>query len=806
MSSLKDSIYNFLVRKNENVKQEYERYVMEHTAEHYENRLKHWKILWKLNWHYRVRKKTDSVLYFEDISSEKVLEEYEEKLPVEYKGEKIVCQISGRDDTRVSLTWNLAEGIKTYIVQKYDDKQKIYRQDGSTDRNHFNVRKLKQDTKYRFRIVGISYEEEKVYSNEIEAVTLCSINKNEANPYMDGAESELYGRRTVHFLAKELLNYDVISFDIFDTLIVRPFSKPRDLFMMLDERFDMLGFASIRQRAEMTVREINEKNNGNREVTLSQIYEEIERRTGLEKEMGMQTEFELEYELCRPNPYMLRLFNLLKYAGKRIILISDMYLETDMMKKILEKCGYTGYEELFISCEYNGNKYSGTLYKSVMNKLGKDLKYMHIGDNYNADIVKAKEMGMDAFYYKSCNELGNKHRAAQYGMSPLIGTAYSGLINTALHNGLNKYSVFYEYGYVYGGIYVYGLCTWIHKYAIEYKLDKILFFARDGYIYKKVYDDLFKDIPSEYVFSSRIANSVLCAEKQRDNFLIRNIEVKANYEMKTTVGNFLDTFQLEFLDTALSKYKLHRCDDITPLNAKVLVQMVIDHWDEIVMFMEKYNKVYEKYVKEMISDCKNIAIVDTGWQGTTLLGMKWLIEEKWDMNCTVHCLMAASQTTNEIVNQTQLMKGDIKVYMFSSNYNRNHYLFHKNAYGNNLTSYLFELFTQAPHPTFCKLSEEMGEQKFEFGIPEVENYQMINEIHKGIYDFCCQYYETFKNYPFMSNISGHDAYIPFRFIAKNPRMFKQYFLNFAYSKATGGDMDNQSMEDMRTLFENERKR
>ncbi|EEG92498.1 hypothetical protein ROSEINA2194_03651 [Roseburia inulinivorans DSM 16841] len=54
---IKKEIYDTLVRKDKNVQKEYERYVQEHIIEHYENRFKHWKILWKLNWHYRVVKK-----------------------------------------------------------------------------------------------------------------------------------------------------------------------------------------------------------------------------------------------------------------------------------------------------------------------------------------------------------------------------------------------------------------------------------------------------------------------------------------------------------------------------------------------------------------------------------------------------------------------------------------------------------------------------------------------------------------------------------------------------------------------------
>ena len=48
---IKERLYDIIVRNNKNVKYEYERYVMEHTIEHYEHRLTHWKILWKLNWH-----------------------------------------------------------------------------------------------------------------------------------------------------------------------------------------------------------------------------------------------------------------------------------------------------------------------------------------------------------------------------------------------------------------------------------------------------------------------------------------------------------------------------------------------------------------------------------------------------------------------------------------------------------------------------------------------------------------------------------------------------------------------------------
>ncbi len=58
--------YNLFVNKNQNVKYEYERYVQENLEEHYTNRLKQWKILLNLNWHYRIKKSNKPLLYWDN--------------------------------------------------------------------------------------------------------------------------------------------------------------------------------------------------------------------------------------------------------------------------------------------------------------------------------------------------------------------------------------------------------------------------------------------------------------------------------------------------------------------------------------------------------------------------------------------------------------------------------------------------------------------------------------------------------------------------------------------------------------------
>jgi len=273
-------------------------------------------------------------------------------------------------------------------------------------------------------------------------------------PYLEGSESVSLKRPEAIVFARELLLYDVISFDIFDTLLLRPFAKPTDLFMILGNKYNLMNFSKIRMDSEKEAREIRKVLYNNTEITLEDIYEIVEKKTGIKKEVGIQVEFETEMEFCFANPYIQRVYKLLKSKGKRMIACSDMYIPKEYMQKLLEKCGYTDFEEIYVSCDYNCSKRSKGLYDIVLSKLKKDEKMVHIGDNHTTDILHAEEKGIKTKHYKNVHEAGNKYRAD--GMSELVGSVYSGIVNTYLHNGIKKYNPYYEFGFIYGGFYVLG--------------------------------------------------------------------------------------------------------------------------------------------------------------------------------------------------------------------------------------------------------------------------------------------------------------------------------------------------------------
>lgn len=643
MGKLKEKFYNFFVRKNEAVREDYERYVIKNQEEHYSNRLKHWSLLLKLNWHYRIRKKTTP---------------------------------------------------------------------------YFNTDK---------KIVQ----------------PICF------------AES-LYAKRTnPDYFAKGLLEFDVISFDIFDTLILRKLNEPTDVFSLVGNILGCWDFKKIRTQAEHESRTEKMALSGNREIDIYEIYKRIERVTNIDVATGVKTELNVEKDICFANPYMKIVFDILKSKGKTIIATSDMYLPKELMVELLESCGYTGFANVIVSCEHNCSKSNGLLYKHVKN-LYKSNSIVHIGDNMEADILQARASEIKARHYKKCSEFGNQFR--EPGMSAMAKSSYYGFINSELHNGTNKFSELYEYGFIYGGYAVFAFVRWIHEQAVQDGIEKVLFFSRDGYIYKKVYDMMYSDIPSEYVLWSRIASLKYGFIYAKNSFLVRMVDHKT--KTNTTISQMLSDIGLYALCPKLNEYHLSPSDLIHKGNAKIIKSFFAANWDAMEEIFSVQSNYAKCYYSSMIGNCKKVATVDVGWSGNNQLIFKRIIENKWNCDCKISSYMFGS--TSKDTELTCWKENDIKAFMFSSYNNRIN--FDKAVKG--INTVIFELLSQAPTPTFSGFSND-GKLLFDYA--EVENYDKTKEIINGIMDFCKKYYDSFNKYDVFLNISGYDAFVPFRGFLRNEK-------------------------------------
>ncbi len=676
------------------------------------------------------------------------------------------------------------ECLKQYIIAKLRHK----RPEGidCLERNKIG---LEEDEKKQKNLQNAleNYDEEKIESNNNEVNDVLTvkteINQSEVKkrmlPYLLGAESKVENNERPEFFIKKIINYDVISFDIFDTLVIRPFTKPTDLFFILQQKFDYLNFSKIRIEMEKKAKDRAFFERGSREVNIYDIYEEINKYTGIDIEYGAETEFEVELDLCQANPFMLRVFKMCVELKKKIIITSDMYFDSYKLEKILTKCGYEAYDEIFVSCEHSCNKKNKGLFQLISSKY-ENKSIVHIGDNYKTDICNARECGWAAVLYKGVHDVGKKYRATFDGMSEVTGSTYGGIVDMHLLNGTRQFSELYEYGFIYGGIYVLGYCNWIKKFVDNNDIEKVLFISRDGAIYQKVYNLLFQERKTDYLYWSRIYCAKVTAQRDKYDFLLRIVKHRKNDVFPMTIREVFNMLEIDFapIERDIRKYRIDWDDIIVEQNSDNVVNFMISKWDYIIEELDRLMPAAENYLKAIIGDSKRVAVVDIGWQGSGLFGIKWLVEEKMKLNCKVECLLAGSKALDVTGNLPEEMYGKYKAYLFSKthNYDMFDYFTYSNKHTN--TGH-FELFTQAQAPTFAGINQNM---QYVFGIPEVENLNKISEIHKGIIDYCILFKRIFSNYPWLMNISGYDALIPFRLITRNSLFIQKYLGDFVFSR------------------------
>lgn len=343
---------------------------------------------------------------------------------------------------------------------------------------------------------------------------------------------------------KKICSSDIkcVSFDVFDTLIQRPFLNPSDLFALLNKYFieytngkSGMDFSKIRVFCEQLTRDrlINDKK---QDVSLDDIYKTLEEEYEIDKDVltkmkQKEIEYEIRFSTRRNTGY--ELYTLALNQGKHVVFTSDMYLPMDIIKKILEKNGYVDEEKIYLSSDAGLTKGTGDLYRYVINDLGINPEEMvHIGDNYKSDYLKAKEIGINAIHFPKASLVASDERLTNCFESMLIknmpfwrdnanSMQFFG-IRTMIAIVANKYfdnpfRAFnnmtdfnadpYLIGYYALGMYLFGITKWLLDETENKGYTNLVFMARDGYLPMISYKEMkkfYKNVPEEkYLYVSR---------------------------------------------------------------------------------------------------------------------------------------------------------------------------------------------------------------------------------------------------------------------------------------------------------------
>lgn len=208
-----------------------------------------------------------------------------------------------------------------------------------------------------------------------------------------------------------------------------------------------------------------------------------------------------------------------------------MYHSAEFISELISLAGYNkDYEKIYVSSEYGVHKTSGELFIFLLteNNISPE-NLLHIGDNVNGDYESPKKMGINASLILSRYIQWKRTYGAAYGVEQPInieeemffGAQASHLYDLPFPDGgiiddksKNKSFPMFRgnvsfLGFSLVGPLVYDVCCWINK-AIEQRApNKILFCARDGFVFYEAMKKLFPQYAEKFVYlhiSRRTAN------------------------------------------------------------------------------------------------------------------------------------------------------------------------------------------------------------------------------------------------------------------------------------------------------------
>lgn len=446
-----------------------------------------------------------------------------------------------------------------------------------------------------------------------------------------------------------------VSFDIFDTLITRPFYEPLDMFRIMDKDYRELthndvgiNFSKIRVISENICRE-NKRNTDPecQEVTLDEIYDTIHTQYEISKdvlEKLKKKECEYEIRFCKRRDTIHELYELALDMGKKVIFTSDMYLPEDVIVKILKENGYTEYTKLYLSSTVKKIKWTGDLYRHVFKDMGLEPGEMiHMGDNFESDYKRAKELGMNSIHIPKTIDVMTKTNYTNNLAQPLIKSLpfwrdnaesirFMGIrcMMAVVANKLfdNPFKTFdhrtdfnsdpYLIGYYALGMYVYGVTKWILDETND-RYDKVSFMARDGYLILESYK-IMKELYSnpaveEYLYVSRKALiPVMIVDKLDFYKLSEIIEIQTHSPKNVIkyVKNILDIDEekLEKLCKEQNISYTKKFQNNEEFNR--YIKILVDNFYDEARHKEKREKLKE-YFNKIMGD--KPATFDVGYSG-----------------------------------------------------------------------------------------------------------------------------------------------------------------------------------------------
>lgn len=630
--------------------------------------------------------------------------------------------------------------IKQYFFEKYPNLMQEYDQYLS---EHGNVGVTGKFKAYAFLLKLCLFGEK----NRLKKIQISEIEDNK--------------RDDVVVAIKKLSGYDVVSFDLFDTLVLRNVSQPADVFRLVELKYDIHNFAHIRKKAE---KECMDKLGMC--YTLSDIYSLLQSQYGISKDVLMK-ELEVEKQICVVNPYMKEIYEELQKKGQNIVILTDTYFSKEFIVDLLTDLGLSMPNDILISCECKKSKSVGDIYELFYGK-----KVIHVGDNYRCDIQNAKKAGCSAYYYKSSQLIGKKYRISEKNLS--IGAAISnGLVNNTFFNGSSKMNDRMQLGYAYLGPISVGYCQWIYTVAKKNDVTKLLFLSRDADILYRTYNGLHLDIDSEYVYVSRNALLLLVFDRYQDLF-VENLR-KWTKKKSCTIQTFLQANHLTFIDGFLKEAGLSGNDILSAKSLDSIAYLIKKYKKELYDSMADMRCQAKNYWERVIGTNKKVALVDIGWRANSYVCLRYFLEEICGMEVDLFNFQLGTKNTE--YNDVYFADNKLFSYVFAPD--KNAELMSSIATDEEKISVLEKVFTSVDGTLLSYDRNLKG--NFIFSEQMIKNVLVIEDVQKGAECFATDYVDILQKLNFNVYPTPKENFENVLNLCEQTEYFDGVYDNFFYS-------------------------
>lgn len=426
-------------------------------------------------------------------------------------------------------------------------------------------------------------------------------------------QESLYTREQLFTAISEV---EAVSFDLFDTLVMRKIANPQDVCELVEAKLakqgiTILNLAQKRLQAEKSCF-------FGRAPRLVEIYRVVLDQIQdcpISPEELVDLEFQTELTLLVPRRDMVEVLKKAKSMGKRILLTSDTYYSKKQIEQILcmNQISVADIDACILSCEHDTGK-GAHLFDKLIEQAGTK-SILHIGDDMIADEEAARRNGLFAFRILSGMELFEL--VGELGLSEHIHTLSDklrlGIFIATLFNSpfpfeskekKIKISSEEELGYLLFAPMLFDFTLWFGQMEEMLKLENIWFGARDGFLMQKLYKTIYPMRKSDYFLTSRIA-AIRAGVQEIDD--VRYVD---GMKFSGTIEDLLRVrFGMEASGEIASK----------PRNT------LIDYSEEILLTSEEKRKNYCRYIESLELKAGSIGWFDFVAKGTTQYFLKKLV-------------------------------------------------------------------------------------------------------------------------------------------------------------------------------------